>query len=446
MSDIEKPASIGRSLLGSSRRFREMLKVRRGIQQVDPADVRVEGGGSLNSLFSFMPKRKSPTGKSLIISPKGVKRSHPSRSHELTHAYQSELPIHSKTIGELIAGLGMRVNKQAPAEIGAGLRELKGLGISKPDALRNVIYKSPQWYKIYGKDKSFLPLLGAKRIGAGKRLGEINRTKSANVTTIIADLNSSVSPAIVPGMRDRYTMELDKTASAMFLKAAAEWEKPDMQKFIKDSGKQRTEFKEVKKSAALGGPGAAWERFRKGANVTADLRKARTATDTYPTEKMTEAGNYKKGRIKFRGIHIAIENPKGSIRSGTSDAGKSWSQTMGSDYGYFTGSPGKAQPVAVDGDAIDVFIGPDLESDFVVVIDQYFNGKYDESKFVVGVTSQEQGEKVYLDCYEKGWKLGPVSTTTIPQLKVWLKSGEHTKPFKGQLVKAARTIRSMLGL
>ncbi len=172
-------------------------------------------------------------------------------------------------------------------------------------------------------------------------------------------------------------------------------------------------------------------KLEKGASIASLLMQARNATHEHPTEAQRQAGNYAKGTFSFKGLTIKIENPKDSIRRGIDNKGKKWESRLPADYGYFKGTE------AIDGDAVDVFIGPDLESDMVVAIDQVIDGKYDETKFVVAVKSQAQAEKLYLSAYQKGWKLGDVSTTTVQQLKEWLKDGDHKKPFKGQLVKAA---------
>ena len=166
-------------------------------------------------------------------------------------------------------------------------------------------------------------------------------------------------------------------------------------------------------------------------NPATELRKARNATHTHATEAQRHAGNYRKGQLTFQGMKISLENPEGSTRSGTDDNGKAWKTTMSADYGYFTNT------MAADGDAVDCFIGPDLDSEFVVAVDQYKGTKFDEPKFLLGTTAQAQAEKLYLSHYQKGWKLGPVSTTTTAQLKTWLKNGDTKKPFNGQMVKAA---------
>ena len=169
----------------------------------------------------------------------------------------------------------------------------------------------------------------------------------------------------------------------------------------------------------------------KQASLSSHLRAARNKTHQHPTEAQRHAGNYAKGRLSFRGLSIAIENPIDSIRRGTDDNGKAWESRLTADYGYFVGS------TAADGDAVDVFIGPDHTSDLVVVIDQYKGATFDESKFILAVTTQKQGAALYLSNYQKGWTLGPVATTTVQQLKTWLAEGDTKAPFKGQLVKAA---------
>jgi inorganic pyrophosphatase len=169
----------------------------------------------------------------------------------------------------------------------------------------------------------------------------------------------------------------------------------------------------------------------KKASIASLLRQARNATHEHPTEAQRRAGNYAMGTFRYKGLTIKIENPKDSIRRGEDKHGKAWESRIPADYGFFKGSE------AIDGDAVDVFVGPDLESDMVVAIDQIIDGKYDETKFMVAVTSQAQAEKLYLSAYQKGWKLGDVSTTTVQQLKEWLKDGDHKKPFKGQMVKVA---------
>ena len=73
-----------------------------------------------------------------------------------------------------------------------------------------------------------------------------------------------------------------------------------------------------------------------------------------------KAGNYRKGHIKIHGLDISIENPRGSVRSGTTKEGKPWQTAMAHHYGYILGTKGKRQE-----DHIDTFIGPNPASDQV---------------------------------------------------------------------------------
>jgi hypothetical protein len=155
------------------------------------------------------------------------------------------------------------------------------------------------------------------------------------------------------------------------------------------------------------------------------LELARIETDTNPTDAQKEAGNYKKGHVNIHGFRITIENPKGSYRKGKDEKGKEWKTLMHNDYGYFTRTLGK------DGDAVDVFIGPNIDSDKIFPIDQYIGGKFDETKVMLGFDSKEEAKKAYLSNYEKDWKgfkyITEVDTDTF---KEWLYNGRRQrKPF-----------------
>lgn len=170
----------------------------------------------------------------------------------------------------------------------------------------------------------------------------------------------------------------------------------------------------------------------KAAGTLSRLRKARNVTHTHPTDGQVNAGNYRKGNFKWNGLNIKIENPEGSTRRGVSKNGKAWANVMQCDYGYFAGN-GAAAPKGRDGDAVDVFIGPELGSDAVVVIDQIVDGKFDEHKVVVGIKSEEEARKLYLTNYQKGWKCGPTTIMNIQEFKTWLNKGDKNNPVKAAL-------------
>ena len=164
-----------------------------------------------------------------------------------------------------------------------------------------------------------------------------------------------------------------------------------------------------------------------------DIQQARKDTNTNPSEAQIKAENYKKGTFRWNGLVIKIENPKGSTRSGTSPDGKKWSIKMKYDYGYIGQTKGK------DGDAVDIFIGDHPESQIVYVVDQTYNGKFDEHKCVIGALDEEEARKTYLANYEKGWSgLGSIKALTVEQFKEWVKSGNTRKAInKQELFKVA---------
>ena len=148
--------------------------------------------------------------------------------------------------------------------------------------------------------------------------------------------------------------------------------------------------------------------------------------DTTPSEAQKEAGNYKKGHIKINGFDVTIEQPASSVRSGKDVNGKEWSVTMSNTYGYIRGTEG------VDGDHIDVFLGPDMNSDMVYVVDQVnTDGSFDEHKVMMGFPSLEDARSAYLSNYEEGWKgLGNITGVTLDGFKKWIDSSTRkTKPF-----------------
>ena len=156
------------------------------------------------------------------------------------------------------------------------------------------------------------------------------------------------------------------------------------------------------------------------------LHEEELKVDTNPTEAQKEAGNYKKGHIKINGFDITIEQPSGSVRSGKDANGKEWSVTMNNTYGYIRGTE------SVDGDHIDVFLGPDMNSDMVYVVDQVnTDGSFDEHKVMIGFSSLEDARSAYLSNYEDGWQgLGNITGVALDEFKKWIDSSKRkTKPF-----------------
>lgn len=149
--------------------------------------------------------------------------------------------------------------------------------------------------------------------------------------------------------------------------------------------------------------------------------------NTEPSERQKETGNYKKGQIVFKQIPITIENPKGSVRYGIGANGVKWLSKMYSHYGYIKGTEGN------DFDEIDCYIGDDLGSTKVFVINQGFDNLFDESKVMLGYSDINSAKQAFLRCYEKGWEknIMSIGVTNTKRFREWLKSGVKTEPFVG---------------
>ena len=159
---------------------------------------------------------------------------------------------------------------------------------------------------------------------------------------------------------------------------------------------------------------------------SSNMESASADVNTSPTDAQKEAGNYRKGHLKFDGYDISIENPKGSVRRGTDADGNEWEQEMQNTYGYIRGTEG------VDGDHIDVFLSDDPTSGDVFVVDQVNkDGSFDEHKVMYGFPDIESARKAYLSNYEEGWQgLGAITPVSKEEFKKWIESSHRkTKPF-----------------
>lgn len=163
-------------------------------------------------------------------------------------------------------------------------------------------------------------------------------------------------------------------------------------------------------------------RYQRDQQLRNEITHAESQTNTEPTDKEKESGNYRKGKVNLHGLSIAIETPKGVERSGIGDDGKPWSIKMKNSYGYILGTNSKA-----DSDHVDVFIGPVPESEIVFVIDQNKkDGTFDEHKAVVGTVSASDARALYLSNYEDGWdRLGGIKAMTMDAFKEWV-TGHRT--------------------
>jgi hypothetical protein len=148
-----------------------------------------------------------------------------------------------------------------------------------------------------------------------------------------------------------------------------------------------------------------------------------------PSEAQKAAGNYRKGHVNFHGLDISIENPKGSHREGIDPGGKPWKVQLPAHYGYIKRTEG------ADGDHVDCYMGPDLASHTVFVVDQidHRNGKFDEHKVMLGYSDQDKALSDYKKAFSDGKgeaRIGAVTSMSIEKFKIWLDRGDTTVPLK----------------
>ena len=167
---------------------------------------------------------------------------------------------------------------------------------------------------------------------------------------------------------------------------------------------------------------------------------AEKETDTTPTEKQKEAGNYKKGHVQVGTFNITTENPKGSVRSGIDTEGNKWETTMQNTYGYIRGTEG------VDGDHIDVFLSDDIDGwngRKVFVVDQYNeDGTFDEHKVMLGFNEADDAEAAYFANYDRNWAKKHKTMLTgvnLEEFKKWIESS-HRKTKAFSEYKSVKTI------
>lgn len=152
---------------------------------------------------------------------------------------------------------------------------------------------------------------------------------------------------------------------------------------------------------------------------------SQSATDVNAIDKPSQesliAGDYKKGVVYHRDLKIMIENPAGSMRMGDD-----WAIVMFNHYGYIDGYMG------ADGDEIDCYIGDLKYKNFVTVINQHVDGKFDEVKIMIGFPDEDTAMRNYFQNYDMNWPRDghDIHTIPYPRLIAWLNLHDTTKPYK----------------
>jgi inorganic pyrophosphatase-like protein len=101
-------------------------------------------------------------------------------------------------------------------------------------------------------------------------------------------------------------------------------------------------------------------------------------------------------RRSFQDLPISVENRPGSIRRGFDKDGSPWETKMRFPYGYIPGTEG------TDGDALDVFVGPNENAAYAYVVHcmKPETGDFDEDKVMLGFNSSERAEEVFRQHYD----------------------------------------------
>lgn len=128
------------------------------------------------------------------------------------------------------------------------------------------------------------------------------------------------------------------------------------------------------------------------------------------------------GTLNFRGIQINIENKVGDVREGQNRAGKKWRTVMKFPYGEFD----KVKATGMDGDKLDVYVGPFRNAPNVHIVHQNdpATGKYDEDKVMLGFRNDEETKQAYLSQYDNPKFFRSITTMAFPLFKKSLLGGE----------------------
>lgn len=126
-------------------------------------------------------------------------------------------------------------------------------------------------------------------------------------------------------------------------------------------------------------------------------------------------------RVNFRGLPISVENRKGSIRQGVAKSGKRWQTFIRTPYGYLRGTEG------VDGDHVDVFVGPNLDAPNVYVVHtrNLETGGYDEDKCMLGFMTADDAKYDFLKNYDNPKFFGSMTVVPFEQFRKNVLGGEY---------------------
>ncbi len=106
------------------------------------------------------------------------------------------------------------------------------------------------------------------------------------------------------------------------------------------------------------------------------------------------------------GIKVVIDRPAGMKQAGVGADGTPYEREYKLDYGYIPGTKGG------DGDGLDVFLGPNEDSDRAYwAVQQKDDGTFDEYKLLFGFEDEAAARKAYCDHIPEKYLKGVVETS-----------------------------------
>lgn len=136
-----------------------------------------------------------------------------------------------------------------------------------------------------------------------------------------------------------------------------------------------------------------------------------------------------QGRMKLYGFEISVENAKGSVRRWYDPHGKEKGHTkMHFDYGYIRGTKG------TDGDHVDVYVGPNPESDRVFIVNQMKKPpvdtdgawtRFDEQKVMLAFKDAAAAKAAYLKQYDDPRFFGGMKEMSVDDFKTKVMAREN---------------------
>lgn len=147
-----------------------------------------------------------------------------------------------------------------------------------------------------------------------------------------------------------------------------------------------------------------------------------------PATKINAAKGKPITQFSIHGMSIKIESPKGSTRKSVSIDGVPWESILPADYGYIVGTNG------ADGDEVDVYIGPNPNSELVFIVDQneIITGNFDEHKVILGATNLKEAKEIYVAGFSDSRgedRIRSITPMHVEDFVYWLKNDDTRKPF-----------------